>query len=442
MSSFFKFFFINVFCIAIILCDVGSVSAIKSGNNRSFPQNESALYFRDLDDYGRDLEIRTSKSGSYFSQNKSQYKINKIYFDANKIHLSGVLFAKKAIDFNISGTLAKSEKNNNLVVIEAKDESNNFDVVFMGIDKNPKDSITLNPNVKNTNSTVLKLYLLEKKTRNFTAIESASCLDQPIVDKIFKNLSILRVAEHKNEFWYGKILKPISAEEIKYPQSRSAERDKISKKQYFRCTYSVGGGKIYEDFVVKYTVSGPSKLIGESTFLTKLSVYNEETWSNDIPSVKSDDTCTSIGVNSSIDVIGSTEEDGHYIEKIEWDSCHHESGKIDFSLSWCYTIPHTGITLNATFEPDKDVEYDKFYSKIDEEDEIPAAKVSFEDNVVLRDVGHSVAVNFLVGDYDRYDSGDRKDFKVIWNYDLYNSESPYHFGGDTVKEITFDYKAN
>lgn len=408
-----------------------------------------------------DLDLEGNKMGQKQSSN-STVLINRLDFNSPNIVIDGVVTYKNNTEkpFSLSGKIKRSQNSSKTVIGSLNDTLGNFEVIYFAIDKEPDGKPIYNKEklskIKNNKKTVLKLYLLEKGTRNFTVLEvfNPKFINE---DDFFNDFANLETAEYQEDCWYTKILKPIKAEKAlldKLPSKKIAldELDKNISLQsgdisitalhnnytygYYQFVLNVFGGYIYQDFIVKFYVEGPTELDASGgVFTTKMYVYDEETWSYDYPQENYDDTLTSIGTYDDTKIDAYTDP-GDVFRYVLWDGQYYRKGTLDVSVSWSYTLPYTGISFAVSYSSSK--KYTSEDMKTFDNSgstKVRQCGVTWAEGTILQDVGDTFDTIFAVG---HYGSPGTKKFHVRWTYDVSNAHDPY-WGGIKTKTLELSY---
>lgn len=375
-------------------------------------------------------EVLGSKSSRDTIENTS-IVLKDVLLSQSKVSVVGDVYSTGVIkSFNLTGKLTKAEYPGKLIG-DVVDNTNNFEVIYLGIEKNPENNITFFGNKKG--KTTLKIYLLEKDTKNLTVYEDTDITNRIDVDAIF-NSNDYELANHENEFWYGKVFKPVSAETstgfstLALASGHSDATHTLS--------YNIGGLIIYEDITLRAYIEGPTALDNSGgTFTTKFYVLSEGTHSTDYPSANSSQTNFTIGSATPTKIEAYTEP-GDYFRYVQWDGSYYQSGSLNFTVKVSYKIPgtlvsfSTGYTSSQTF-PSKSLKtFDNSGTN-----KARIAAVEYAKGMQLKDVGNTFDTIFAVGHYDTNKS---KKLNIRWTYDVFNSQNYLAFGTQT-KNMYFTY---
>ncbi|AZK45160.1 hypothetical protein [Paenibacillus lentus] len=236
--------------LAIFILMMGTLVHANVGSASQLTLQGTTIF--DLDEYGKQLEDVSAGS-------QTEIYIDDYFFSDSSVKLHGTVFtAKDEKTFNLEGTLKKADYTNTLIVGNLVDTSGNYDVIFFGIDSAPNSNITLNYGQYSDNDTLLKLYLLEKGTRNFTVVESTIDNSTLNLSEQFNNVSELNQGEYTDIFWFSKILNPIKSSESS-PIAKFAVTSGVSDKTY-SLSYAIGVGTVNEEMVVRTYVEGPTSI--------------------------------------------------------------------------------------------------------------------------------------------------------------------------------------
>lgn len=458
-----KKFLPMLFSIILIFTNV-SFASDNHNMNTKYHQEYHAKTFENLDIQGKNITDKLEDN-------------TKLIFDSFKIELSEVdlsgyveLNKIKNKPFNIKGVLKKSKENNNVIVAEVKDTFNNYEVIHLGIDKNAKDNIIIDRRKFNKNNSsnkvVFKLYLLEKGTRNFITLEiiNPKFLKS---DELFTKFNELDTIDHIDEYWYAKIIQPISEEgfevrsglrpisgdiadnyKIKeniepvemnsiYTTSSTGQMVAHQSDYCYRFTYEVGGGLIYEDFVVRRLVYGPDIMPTQGFYYSMIKVLDEETWSATVPGVNSTDTNTRLGYISPTRIDGGTAE---YlsISRISWDQNMYDDWSVNMKVGWFLGTSLGVFGVSGTIQYDNTDYISNGNSKLIDplgDKKGKAAGTEWQAGHYLADVGNTFETTFDLGKWDGQ-SGDKTQLETKFTYDIFNGLD-YTWGGQKTHIITF-----
>lgn len=368
----------------------------------------------DLDEYGKQLE-------DVSAGRKTEINIDDYFISDSSVKLHGtVLTTKDEKTFNLEGTLKKADYTDTLIVGNLVDTSGNYDVIFFGIDSAPNSNITLNYGQYNDNDILLKLYLLEKGTRDFTVIESA--IDNSVLDlsEQFNNVSELNQGEYTDIFWFSKILAPIKSYESN-PIATFALSSGVSDKTY-SLSYSIGVGSVNEEIVVRTYVEGPTSISGDGLFTTKIYPLSTRTYSTQVPNVNSNTSNFEIGVSQDT-VLEAYTDPGDVFRYQQWDGSWQNSSTINLGLSWSYSLPGTGLSFSPSYT--NTTQYtSKTLKNFDNSgtNKVRQTKVQLSKNNIIKTPSHTFDVNFSIG---HYSTKAQKKLNLKWTYYVWNAQNIY-----------------
>lgn len=394
--------------------------------------------YLDLDPKGKDLNEDNYE--------ETTVSIEKMEVKRSKITIEGALsYDDEESTFSLSGELKSGNKSNRILVGNLEDKNDNFDVIHFSIDSENDRTITLDKKkgekVKKNNEVLLKLYLMKKGTRDFTVIE----VENPkfIDSKLFKVTDKLESAEHRDQYWYSKILEPEIEiiEEEDTPKNISADGEfstmalqshGITTVHKFR--YEVAGDTWTEKFNTRRTIEGPDRISSSGEFVVKFYVTEEETSYEDRYGdvyIVDDETSTAIGRFGDTIVQGWVESD-EVIQTVEWDGSYKKPGFFsdpEISIGW--SVGLLGVSIGPSTSWNKSEFYEamtmKAFDNTSGKYTKNAAVVWKEDSQVLNEPGHTFDHVFRVGTYD---TSGYKDFNVQFSYTIDNPMDER----DTVKE--------
>ncbi|MFE4573039.1 hypothetical protein [Paenibacillus chitinolyticus] len=379
------------------------------------------------------LDSKGAKLSQLDANSKAVFK--NVEITTSKLLLSGNLVNGKL--FDLQGTIKKSENSNaDLLVGDLKDSLNNFEVIYFGIDRASNSSLTLNKNKFKGGEDVLKLYLLEKGTRNLTIIETTGLNNLFSADLLFSQQDSLDIIDHANQFWYAKILQGTDIPSFEPQGVVSGKSDRP-----YNISYSVGGGNIYEEMVIRHYIEGPTSLdTSGGTFTTKMYVLSQRTWSYDYSGLDSNSSNFQVGYFTDTRVDSWTDP-GDAIRQIQWDGSYQVAGgiktqfKIGYSLKSKY-VPLTSYEINYQFETPYTAKTLKVFDNSGS-NVTRAAGTKYSSGMYLKNTGQTFDVTFTVG---HYDTNKQKELYVTWTYDVYNGQSPYApANGTKTSNMSFSY---
>ncbi|MNP09027.1 hypothetical protein D3C76_1011170 [compost metagenome] len=284
----------------------------------------------------------------------------------------------------------------------------------------------------------MKLYLLEKGTRNFTVIEST--IDNSIFDlsKQFNNLSELNQGEYTDIFWFSKILSPIHSSESSPISARSITSG-VSDKTY-SLSYTTGVGIVNEEMVVRTYVEGPTSISSDGVFSTKIYPLSTRTYSTQAPGVNSNTSNFEIGVSQDT-ILEAYTDPGDVFRYQQWDGSWQNSSSFNIGLSWSLDLPGTGLSFSPTYT--NSTQYTaKTLKNFDNSgtSKVRQTKVQLSKNNLLKTTSHTFDVNFSVG---HYSTNAQKKLNLKWTYYVWNAQNIYSSAvGQKTSSMYFSYNSS
>lgn len=368
----------------------GSVFASEESSNDSINIPSHTVY--NLDEKGEKL----GDLSNFISSNIDIYSIENDV--KNSVSLSGnVQTTNGEKDFQITGELKKAGYTDSLIVGDLTDSTNNFEVVYFGIDKKPNSNLALLQDTFANDANVVKLYLFEKDTKTFTFLETDQLDNKLNTVEIFNNSDSFNEAEHEDMFWYTKILEPVQ-EKVQDGITTFALASGKSDRTY-TAVYNAGIAKITEKMTVRGYVEGPTVLSGSSgQFTTKLYPLSVSTTSN-VGSVNSSTSGWKIGVyqGTTLEVYTAP---GDVIRSAMWDSSYSDLAKLKLNVAWGLAVPNTGLSFGVGYTNSQDIGaktlkvYDNSGSN-----KVRRTKITIPKSSTLTQPSHSLDSVITVGHY-------------------------------------------
>ncbi|SDX54610.1 hypothetical protein [Paenibacillus sp. CF384] len=387
-------------------------------------------------DLGGTTVLNLNPRGDNYNDVTLQEKTGLIVQDADvtssTIELKGYLSnTNKPID--IYATLKKPDYTNEMVVGDAEDKAGNYEVVFLGIDKKPQSSLTFNHSF-NASDEVLKVYLMEKDTRNFTIIETTDFKDIINENTVFQNVNSLPEADHEDVFWYSKILAPEMVNSIQPRSIVTGHSDKT-----YTVSYAAAGQTIYEEMVIRSYVEGPQSIINSGTFNTKLYVLSERTYCPTLPSMNSNNSDWELGYYAPT-VFETHTDPGDAVRTIQWDSSTQTSTSGKFKLDWSWSLPGTPVSFG--FTPGGTTSSDATSLRNFDNTSTSVCKnilSTLKQGNYFSNVGHTFDQVITVGHFTG--AAATKLLSLKWTYNMSNGHD-YTAGGNNSHNMSFSYVSN
>lgn len=260
----------------------------------------------------KNLDYAGTKLNNINSNEKVSF--SNVLITKDQVELTGIV-GNNGKSFKLIGQIKKSENGNkSLLVGSLNDSFNNYDVIFFGIDAAADTSLTLNKNKFKSGEVVLKLYLLEKGTRNLTVIETTNLNSHYNASFLLTNQNSLSIVDHEDQFWYAKLLQATEVPRFTPNTITSGNSDK-----YYDVSYTIIGGTIYEEMAIRHYIEGPTTLDASGgLFTTKMYVLSQKTWSYDFTGMDSSSTNFKAGYFTDTRVDAWTEP-GDVLRQMQWD---------------------------------------------------------------------------------------------------------------------------
>jgi len=432
----------KITCIILSIVLIVSVSSMnaKAKQNDLLSVSANPMY---VDNEGKTLK----KSLDIVNANILDMNMN-----GDSITLNGIVETGRVKNkFNVSGKLYKSENSNDLVIGDLMDNAGNYEVIYFGISTKPEETLIVDDSRRNEfikNKILVSLYLRDNYSNQvyFIEMNPTEFINRNIVVKIMPRL---KVCERINEFWYIKLLKPISFREL---EVQPIDNDSVFIPAYdpsdpyntyrdvtYEYNYNVMGSLVTEKMTLRHYVDGPSAIYNQGSFIAKLMVVHESTFCYNIPSLNSNDSYMSIGVYGDTAIEAYTAP-GDYFQQVIWDGEYYRPGSIGISVSWSLSIPNTGLSFG----------FDKINSSIytnhtfksfnsNNGKYVRQAEVLWTKNKHrLVDLNHNFDHSFTINNLS---NPGLKAFNVKFSYDLSNGLD-YGYGGPKTVTMTKMYESN
>ncbi|MBP1906761.1 hypothetical protein J2Z32_003425 [Paenibacillus turicensis] len=405
--------------------DEGSSQVVLDGN-----------IINNLDKQGEKLnEIKDSNSVKLVVQNYD--------FVGNSISIDGYVsqeLVNEKKPFKLAGELKKADYTDTLIVGNVVDQLDNYDVIFFGIDKAPNQNISLNPDKFSDNDTVLKIYLMEKGTRNFIVSETLTLEKFVNLFEIINNSNNLQIGAYSDVFWFGKVLEPVKVDEVEQQplQLQASVTSGVSDKKY-TINYQAGIASINEEIVVRSYIEGPLVLGSSGDFTAKLYILSQRTYSTTNPSVNSNTSNFEVGVMTPTSLQVYTDV-GDAIRSVQWDGTWKESGSLNFDIGWSLSLLNTGLSFSPSYT-NSSIYYSKTYKNFDNsgKSKVRSARIIFPKNASLVNTGHTFDAEIKVG---HYETTKTKRLNLKWTYYIWNNQSIYSPAvNEHTSNMYFQYKS-
>lgn len=354
--------------------------------------------------------------------------------------------------FNISGSLFKSENSNNLIIGELIDKAGNYEVIYFGISTKPEEVLVVDDSRRNEfieKEFLASLYLRNNHNNQvyFIEMNPAEFINRNIVLKI---TPLLKTSDRINEFWYIKLLKPISFREFELQPAD--DESGIIRPAYdpsdpyhtyrditYEYNYNVMGALVTEKMTLRHYIDGPSAIYSQGAFTAKLMVVHESTFCYDIPMLNSNDSYMSIGVYGDTTIEAYTAP-GDYFQQVIWDGEYYRPGSIGIEVSWSLSIPNTGLSFGFN-KTDSTIYTNHTFKSFTSSDGkyVRQAEVRWTKNKHrLVDLNHNFDHSFTVNNLT---NPGIKTFNVKFSYDLSNGLD-YGYGGPKTVTLSRMYESN
>ena len=397
------------------------------------PSVVSAQTYHDVDSVGTNMNSSDADNTAVSFEN--------VILTSTATQIKGMVSDKNtSTPFSLSGSLAKAENDKEIIVGHLSDDLGNFDVIHFSLDRTGSKSLMFNRSVtKGKGDTVLKLYLLQKNTRNLTVVEllNPSFLS---ADGLFLQRESLQSAERSDQFWYTKILKPISTNVLDAPMSdvNIASYMPYYVTKSYAISYNLMGDTITETFNVKHYVSAPGSIASDgASFYIKMNVESEYTDSYYDGRI-SNDTSTKIGAYqaTTLDTYCAT---GDAMNSISWDGAYSTKGSLDVGFRWSKSYLSTNLGFTISYTGGTQVGPNSFYV-LDNSGTTKVRQVGYTwaKGKYLQNVGEHFDSIINVGNYDPSLKSSYKTFGTRWTYDISNGQN-YTWGGQQQVNVASTY---
>lgn len=387
------------------------------------------------------LDTKGEKLGKSANFDSSSVDIKSMESNgADSVSLSGnVMTSTGEKEFQLTGGLKKAGYTDSLIVGELKDNKDNFEVVYFGIDRKPNSNLALLRDKFKNDDTVVKLYLLEKNTRTFTFLETDQLNDKLHTDQMFNNSGSFEDAEHTDMFWYGKVFEPVREETNDGLTTFAASLASGKSDKTYTAVYNAGVATITEKMTVRAYVEGPSSLSGGSgDFTTKLYPLSVSTTSN-VGTVNSKTSGWRMGVHQDTTLEAYTAP-GDVIRSIMWDSSYSTLGKLKLNVAWGLSVPNTGLSFGVGYTNSQNIAagtlkvYDNSGSS-----KVRRSKLTIPKSQRLELPSHSFDSVIKVG---HYSTPKQKTLNLKFTYYISNIQDNYNAAtGPQTHNLSFSYNS-
>lgn len=377
---------------------------------------------------------------------ESKTKIKFDFLDKNKIILQGkIKYADNTEDkFNIEGEIKKSEDNKNIIFGNLVDKSNTFEIIDFRLDNDFKKSFLYSvddyKNIEKSNiKKAIRLYLLNKKTRNFTMIEIINPKYTKSQKEFINRLETGKM-DLKTKFWYSKLVKPttgIKEKKINEVKVLGTYPGYSSRLHYY--TYQFLGAYISEFIEVGYYYDYPTTTVGYGDVITTLRVEDKYTSCASYPEFSDpDDSPLVIGLGRD-SVIQLQTDEGEYVRDLTLAKQAKESGSgLQIKIGWALSDPRTGISVSLGWDGEKEYDEIDFDDLNRGDDVVKKAKAVFDAGYYLDDVGNKFRATFKIGTHSEHGTTGTKNLRITYDYSVASLESYYQ--EHATKNISVDYE--
>lgn len=337
-------------------------------------------------------------------------------FAGNAVNVCGCVdLNDKNTEFSLSGTAYRTYDNN--IVVDAADTNNKYDVVFLCLEKKQEynDYILHRDDLRSISDQMgeygLKIYLMEKGTRNISIMED---LDVEIPN-IYSILSVLDETGYSKLNWFENCFAPITDSEDNIEPYAVTHGEYT----YWGDAYFIGSGvRIQMGIKVKGTNDAPaftnktsitSKM--EIEYLIKASdpAYNNPARAEDEYQI------TNIKIKSSIG-------QGYYLQRVMWNGSGIGSISVGSSLSLSVGISKGAFGADISFSPNlRDFKKENWVNLVNSECDgnlkMPRVAETKYDNITLRHLDHYL--DFCADVVNNTNISEKfKAYSVCWTFDV------------------------
>ncbi|KGG80426.1 hypothetical protein Y919_06310 [Caloranaerobacter azorensis H53214] len=421
-------FILSIFSLILVFI----VTYIQPKNNKIFVKSYT---YMNIDAKGTKL----SKKNAVESETKIKFD----FLNKDQIILQGkIKYPDNTEDkFNIEGKIKKSKDNENIIFGDLVDKSNTFEIIDFRIDNDFKNSFLYSvddyKNIEKSNiKKVIRLYLLNKKTRNFTMIEILNPNYTESQREFIDKLDIGKM-DLKTKFWYSKLVKHTTGiKESKINEIKVAGiYPKYSSELHYH-TYDFLGAHISEFIEVGYYYNYPAKTVGHGNVVTILKIEKKYTSCANYPEF-SDPNNSSLVIGLGRDsIIQLQTDEGEYIRDLTLAKQAKESNnELQTKIGWASGNPKTGINVPLDWNEENGI---SFNSSNKENIVVKKAKVIFGAGYYLENVNDYFKVTFKIGTHSKHGTPGTKNLKITYDYSVASLES-YH-QEHVTKNISANYE--
>lgn len=407
------------------------------------PLSIEVITYFNLDEQGEELKPEKNNVRS----NNTVVEFKNINLNHNQILCIGDVVNNKKIEFELQGELKKTYNGKKDILIgEVSDLSGNFDVIFFGIDRNPKENVTLNKEIlqREDSSEIIKIYLREKDTRNLTIIETGNLFDVEVTEQLFKGIEKLNTIDFEDQNWYIKILKPTDkihneiVDVCRANEISSRNGEIISQyDEKFITKYNVGGHDVFEEMKVHFELTGDKYNDGGTTkYKSLMEIIEEKTTSPTTDMFDGNDTNFMICKKGAAYCEFGTDKDV-LIKGGDVGYDYYKQGGIsvtpyfNLGLGFQKFGVQASINVQLQYEKGGTVTGDNIsWSTYDNKEMYGHAMVGFDKGQILKNVKHKFSVDFSITNKNDSVPKGKKNIETAWVFNIYNAYGPEIEHGD------------
>lgn len=382
-------------------------------------------------------ELQYDKSNLLDKISESNIIINNIDYSFPKIIIEGEVDYKNGegiTPFKLSGDFKnRGTDGDNFVILDLIDDYDNFEVVHSSIvDPIKKINLFDKNKLKEKNTKYLfRLYMLDKKTRNFTSVE---VINPTLFDnkELFNKMDLLDKADKEDILWHSKLLKISGKTVLEEPNLRLLS-DMGQKEAPIDYYYYY----TYWDIDYKEEIHGivqlefPESIGAEAEGKARITVNSKKTTYLDGSGEFYNDSFLSIGRGGDTKIkvgLGGTNYEGFSTSSAN--GLSEELPFVSLSTDVSYSILSLGpvdLSANLSFGGTKDYNesYTDYFNSVSKNEYTRLIEHKFKKGLYLDDPNQYFVVNFKVNDYQGNTSSNeisaKFDFYIYTNFDGYST---------------------
>ncbi len=317
---------LSILLVALILVSSINVGFAEDSIKKGLKFN--AYCIENYDDYGKNLNLDNSID--------CEMNIDLFKIIGDKVYIEGFVDRNDKKEFKLQGGLGLSRISNSKYVGNLKDDNNNYEVVYFGIENDPKASLSFDKKLKLYKAPLTKIYLKDMENNNLIILESDKIIKQNEIGDIATK--IVDIAQHTDEYWYAKILKPYDTQIIDLPlesDSDSPMRIAVPKSttRLYKHLYNWMGYDFEERFTLAFDVVGVSEITQSNLITSTMRLAGEETLCPNNPAWNSTDTSFVVGLEKDTEVTFNVGSPNVGIIKATWSTTYYKPPVVTAKVS-------------------------------------------------------------------------------------------------------------